>query len=163
VGALLLGVTESWANTDGSTGTQTLSDNVQAYTTGLPIFVTPGGDIVTGAGANDLFVFAQPVGNGVIANFNVAADKIDLVGFDGINGFADLQLTDDANGNAIISLGNGETITLHGIDATLLTASNFEFDQTPVTPNDGNLAISDGATLSLSGIIDNSGTIELNS
>ena len=136
-GALLLGVTESWANADGSTASLSLSDTVAASAAGLPIFAGPGDDTLTGAGANDLFVFAQPTGNDVIYNFNVASDKIDLVGFDGVSSFADIQLADDANGNAVISLGSGETITLHGIDATLLTANNFEFDQTPVTDNAG--------------------------
>jgi hypothetical protein len=37
------------------------------------------------------------------------------------------------------------------------------FDQIPVTENAGHMVISDGAILPLSGIIDNTGTIELNS
>ena len=37
------------------------------------------------------------------------------------------------------------------------------FDQTPVTNNAGSMAISDGALLPLSGIVNNTGTIELNS
>src|SRR5262249_40175639 len=44
-----------------------------------------------------------------------------------------------------------------------LTASNFVFDQTPVTNNTGTMTIGDGALLPLSGTINNSGTIELNS
>ena len=98
-----------------------------------------------------------------IYNFNVTSDKIDLVGFDGVSSFVDIHLADDANGNAVVTLGSGETITLHGVDAGLLTAGNFEFDQAPVTDNAATMVISDGAILPLSGIIDNSGTIELNS
>jgi hypothetical protein len=37
------------------------------------------------------------------------------------------------------------------------------FDQQPVTNNTGNMVVSDGATLPLSGIVNNSGTIVLNS
>ena len=50
---------------------------------------------------------------------------------------------------------------LNGVDAASLTASDFVFDQTPVTENAGHMVISDGAILPLSGIIDNTGTIEL--
>ena len=120
-------------------------------------------DTLTGAGGNDLFVFAQPIGNDVIHNFNVVSDKIDLIGFDHVASFSDLQFADDSNGNAVITVGPGETITLHGVDASSLTASNFLFDQTPTLDNSGTMTISDGAVLPLSGIIDNSGVIELNS
>src|SRR5262249_35219599 len=56
----------------------------------------------------------------------------------------------------------GETITLDGVDAGQLTAGNFAFDQEPVMHNDGTLAISDGALMPISGIIDNTGVIQLN-
>ena len=162
-GATILHVTETWTNADGSTGTAIVADNVEAQSPGSPIFAWSSDDTLTSAGANDLFVFAQPIGNDVIYNFNVTSDKIDLVGFDGASSFADIHLADDANGNAVVTLGSGETITLHGVDAAALTAGNFEFDQAPVTDNAATMVISDGAILPLSGIIDNSGTIELNS
>ena len=38
-----------------------------------------------------MFVFAQPIGNDTIYNFNVATDKIDLIGFANIAGFSDIQ------------------------------------------------------------------------
>jgi len=44
-----------------------------------------------------------------------------------------------------------------------LTEIDFVFDQTPVTQNAGSMVISDGAMLPLSGMIENIGTIELNS
>ena len=120
-------------------------------------------DTLTGAGGNDLFVFAQPIGNDVIHNFNAISDKIDLIGFDHVASFSDLQIADDSNGNAVVTAGSGETITLQGVDAASLTASNFQFDQTPTLDNSGTMVISDGAVLPLSGIVDNSGIIELNS
>ena len=63
----------------------------------------------------------------------------------------------------MVTIGNGETITLQGVDAASLTASDFVFDQTPVTNNPGTMSIGDGAILPLSGIINNTGTIALNS
>src|SRR5262249_6875635 len=79
--------------------------------------------------------------------------------------FADVQgnLTDDAGGNAVLTLGAGQTITLNGVDANSLTASNFEFDQQPAMDNEGTLSVDDGAMLPLSGEIINHGTIALNS
>ena len=66
-------------------------------------------------------------------------------------------------GDAVITIGAGETITLHGVNAASLTAVDFVFNQTPVVANAGNMVVSDGAVLPLSGTIDNTGTIALNS
>ena len=161
----MLHVTETWTNADGSTGSAVVADNVEAYAPGSPIFALSGDDHLTGGGANDLFVFAQPIGNDTIYNFNTASDKIDLVTFTGFTSFGDIQAhtADDANGNAVITLGDGETITLHGVNAASLTAADFVFNQTPVVENDGAMAVSDGAMLPLDGTINNVGSIGLNS
>ena len=161
-GASVLNVTETWTNVDGSTGHAYVADNVEAFAPGSPIFALAGDDNLTGTGANDLFVLAQPIGNDVIYNFNAGSDKIDLIGFNNVAKFSDIQLVNDANGNAVITLGSGETITLHGTNAASLTAGNFLFDQTPVVENHGNMTIGDGAVLPLTGTIDNTGTIALN-
>ena len=164
-GAMVLSVTESWTNADGSTGIATIADNVEAYAPGAPIFALSGNDALTGAGANDLFVFAQPIGNDTVYNFNGASDKIDLVGFANINSFSDIHadISQDSSGDAVITLGPGETITLHGISAASLSASDFVFNQTPTAENSGDMTVSDGAVLPLGGTIDNTGTIALNS
>jgi hypothetical protein len=165
VGATVLDVTESWANPNGSTSVATIADNVEAYAPGAPIFAWSGNDTLTGAGGNDLFVFAQPIGNDTIYNFNVATDQIDLMGFAGIASFGDLagHIAGDGNGNPVITLGAGETITLHALDAATLTAADFVFDQMPALDNAGTMAVSDGAMLPLGGIVDNNGCIALNS
>jgi hypothetical protein len=165
VGATVLGVTETWTNADGSTGTATVADNVEAYAPGTPIFALAGNDTLTGAGGNTEYVFAQPIGNDTIYNFNVATDKIDLVGFANVASFTDIQadLTTDTHGNAMITIGAGETITLNGVNAASLTAADFMFNQTPVIDNAGNMVVSDGAVLPLNGTIDNTGIIALNS
>jgi len=164
-GAMVLSVTETWTNADGSTGTATVADNVEAYAPGTPIFALAGNDTLTGAGGNNEYVFAQPIGNDTIYNFNVATDKIDLMGFANITNFSDIQanITEDSSGDAVITIGAGETITLHGVNAASLTASDFLFNQTPGFDNSGTMAIGDGATLPLSGTIDNTGIIALNS
>ncbi|HVI87006.1 MAG TPA: VCBS domain-containing protein, partial [Dongiaceae bacterium] len=163
-GALVLNVEETWTNADGTTGRAIVADNVEAYAAGSPIFAWSGDDTLSGSAGKDTFVFANPIGKDVVHHFDVGADQIDLVGF-GITDFASLQghIANDGHGNAVITLGDGETITIDGIDAGQLTADNFAFDQEPVLHNAGMLAISDGAMMPVSGIVDNTGVIQLNS
>ena len=165
VGAQVINVNESWTNADGSTGHATVADNVEAYAPGSPIFAWSGKDTLTGSSGADLFVFAQPIGVDTVHSFDVAHDTIDLIGYTGFTSFADVQahLADNAAGDAVITVGDGQSITLHGVSAASLVASNFVFDQTPVTDNSGNMTLSDGAMLPLSGTINNSGAIALNS
>jgi hypothetical protein len=162
-GAMVLNVTETWTNADGSAGQAYVSDNVEAYASGSPVFALAGDDNLTGTGGHDLFVLAQPIGSDIINNFNVASDKIDLVSFADVASFSDLRVADDANGNAVITVGNDETITLHGVNAASLNANDFVFNQTPVVDNAGVMTISDEALLPLGGTVDNTGTIALNS
>jgi hypothetical protein len=49
------------------------------------------------------------------------------------------------------------------VHAAALTQSNFVFDQTPTLDNAGTMTIGDGAVMPLSGTINNTGTIALNS
>ncbi len=145
-------------------GFATIADNVEAYAPGSPIFAWSGDDTLTGASGHDEFVFAQPIGTDAIYNFNAATDKIDLVGFANLANFSELQsqIAADSSGDAVITAGVGETITLHGVNPESLTAADFVFNQTPVIENAGTMTVSDGATLPLDGTIDNTGAIALN-
>jgi len=142
-----------------------VADNVEAYAPGSPIFAWSGDDHLTGSSGNDLFVFSQPIGHDTVHSFDVSVDQIDLIGYTGFNSFADVQAhtTEDAAGNAVITLGDGQSITLNGVHAADLNAGDFVFDLTPVTNNPGTMSIGDGAMLPLSGDINNTGRIELNS
>ncbi len=164
-GAIVLQVSESWTNADGSAGTAFIADNVEAYAVGSPIFAWSGDDNLTGSVGNDLFVLGQPIGDDIVFNFDASADKIDLIGFAGFTSFADVQahLSVDSDGNAFISLADGQTITLKGVDPTALSAGDFVFNETPITHNTGSMVVGDGATLPLAGIVDNTGTIALQS
>ncbi|MGM8061650.1 Ig-like domain-containing protein [Vogesella indigofera] len=161
VGAIVLGVHMTWTNADGTTGSMYIADNVEAYAPGSPIFALSTDDNLTGSSAADTFVFARPIGNNVIHSFDVGADKVDLIGFAGVASMADLSIVNDGNGNAVVSIGSGQSIMLKGVDAALLTAANFQFDVTPGLHNAGTLTIADGAIMPLGGVIDNSGTIAL--
>ncbi|MFP3507449.1 beta strand repeat-containing protein, partial [Burkholderia sp. SIMBA_062] len=164
-GATVLTVTETWTAADGSHAAATIADNVEAYVANAPIFAWSGDDQLTGSAGHDLFVFSQPIGNDTLHTFDLAADKIDLVGFSGISSFSDVQahLADDANGNAVITLGDGATITVTGVHSADLTGDNFVFDQEPVVQNAGVMTVSDGAMLPIGGTVENTGTIALGS
>ncbi|WP_049823950.1 VCBS domain-containing protein, partial [Bradyrhizobium sp. WSM2254] len=164
-GAVSLHISQTWTDSTGGTGLAMIDDNVEAFGQGSPIFALSGDDNLTGSTGHDLFVLSQPIGHDVIYSFDAASDQIDLIGYANFTGFGDIQahVANDAAGNAVITLADGQSITLNGVDADSLTADDFVFDQTPVTENAGHMVISDGAILPLSGIIDNTGTIELNS
>jgi hypothetical protein len=165
VGALVLHLTETWDQGDGTTAIFALSDNIEAYVAGSPIFAWSGDDFLTGSINPDLFVFSQPIGNDTVYGFDTAADQIDLIGYAGFTTFADVQahLSDDSAGNAVVALGDGQTVTLQGVSASSLSASDFVFDQTTVTENPGTMVVGNGAMLPLSGDINNTGSIELDS
>ena len=164
-GAISLHMSQTWTGSTGGTGLAMISNNVEAYAPGNPIFAISGDDQLTGSSGADLMVFAQPIGTDVVHNFDVAQDVVDLIGFSGFNTFADVQanLANDANGQAVLALGDGQSITFSGVDSGSLTAADFVFDQEPVSNNAASMVISDGAILPLSGIINNSGTIALDS
>ncbi|MCK1575097.1 VCBS domain-containing protein [Bradyrhizobium sp. 174] len=164
-GAVSLHMSQTWSDGSGGTGLAMVTNNVEAYAPGSPIFALSGDDNLTGSSGHDMFVFSQPIGHDVIYSFDAASDQIDLIGYAEFTGFGDIQshMANDAAGNAVITLADGQSITLNGVDASSLTASDFVFDQAPVTENAGHMVISDGAILPLSGIIDNTGTIELKS
>lgn len=162
-GALVLDVNISWINADGSTGSVYIADNVEAYAPGSPIFALSQDDNLTGSSGADQFVFAQPIGNNVIYNFDVANDRLDLIGFTGITSMANVQISNDADGNAVISIGEGQSITIKGVDGALLGEANFEFNVDPVTRNGDTLTIADGAIMPFGGSLINEGTIALGS
>ncbi len=162
-GAMLFNITETWTQADGSTATVTVGDNVEAYSVGSPIFALSGDDFLTASSGKDLLVFSQPIGHDTVYGFAASQDQIDLVGYAGLTSFTDVQthMTEDAAGNTVITLGDGQSITLEGVHEAALTEANFEFNQTPVLNNAGTMTISDGAIMPLSGAIDNTGAIEL--
>jgi len=164
-GAIALQVMMSWTNPDGSSGFARATDNVEVFAQGAPIFAWSGEDHLTGSSGKELFVFAQPIGHDTIYSFNTSEDQIDLIGYWGFTNFNDVQhhLSEDSASNAVITLANGQSITLFDVPGSSLSANNFVFDHTPALLNTETLTINDGAMLPLSGIITNTGTISLDS
>ncbi|MFM5588618.1 beta strand repeat-containing protein, partial [Aeromonas rivipollensis] len=162
-GAIVLPVAMTWINVDGSTGSMLVRDNVEAYAPGSPIFALSQDDNLSGSSGADTFVFAQPIAHNQVYGFDVAADRLDLIGFGAGLGFANLQIADDGQGNAVITLGPDSSITLRGVDAGALGAANFVFDLAPEMSNSGTMMLHDGAMLPVGGFLDNSGSVLLDS
>jgi hypothetical protein len=164
-GAMALPVTMSWTNSDGGNGFARITDNVEIFAQGAPIFAWSGDDHLTGSSGKDLFVFAQPIGLDTIYSFNAAEDQIDLIGYAGFAKFDDVQrhLADDHAGNTVLTLAAGQSITLFGVPVSSLGASNFVFDHAPRLSNPSTMIIEDGAVLPVTGLITNAGTIALDS
>jgi len=162
-GALVLNVAESWVNADGSSGNVVVTDNVEVYAEGAPIFAIAGDDNLSGSSGDDLFVLAQPIGNNTIYKFDVAHDEVNLIGFSGLSGFVDVQtrLSENSNGDAVVTIAEGESITFDGVGAASLTANNFVFNRDAVMDNASSIVIGDNAVLPLGGTVNNSRTIEL--
>jgi hypothetical protein len=164
-GAVALQVIQSWTDANGQFHVSVVTDNVEAYRPENPIFAISSEDHLTASSGDDVFVFAQPIGSDYIYGFDAAADKLDLVGYAGFQNFADVQaaLSADGAGNAVLDLGNGQSIIFTGVEAATLTADDFVFDQTPVTHHSGTMVLGDGSLLPLSGTVENTGTIWLES
>jgi serralysin len=91
-----------------------------------------GNDVLNGQSGADVFAFVSGSGGDKIADFNaIQGDKIQLeIGINAsgiVDGASALAATVDVGANAVINLGGGHTITLIGVLAASLTASDFTF------------------------------------
>jgi hypothetical protein len=162
-GAAVLDVTMTWTSVDGTEHRISVANNVEAFAPDTPIFAWNGDDHLTGSAGADTFAFSNPIGFDTIYSFDAAHDHIDLIGYDGFNSFQDVteHLSSNANGDAVITLADGQTITLNGVAGSSLTDSNFVFNETPQVSNSGSMTVGNGAMLPLSGDLTNTGTISL--
>jgi len=87
------------------------------------------GDVLIGGEGSDTFVFGAASGKDVVKDFDAAADILDLTG-SGFTGTLQ-DLVDGAKvghgahaGTLTLVLGHGNTITLHDVDASMLTDLN---------------------------------------
>ncbi len=116
-----------------------------------------GDDIMQGAGGADEFVFTDDAGShghdtigrvdldalfnnfptdiddvpmltgAAGRDFEIGVDTIVMSGLDGISSFEDLTIADNGSGDAVITTSADSSITLIGVSATELSASDFEF------------------------------------
>ena len=95
------------------------------------LFGGAGNDTMTGGGGRDEFVFGGNSGQDEITDFNAGGPNAGIIDLRhaglAVTGFADLMThVSEVNGNAVVDLGNGNSITLDKVDMTTLTADNFE-------------------------------------
>ena len=102
----------------------------------------PGNDTLTGGGGADSFVLAPGDNADTITDLLASdRDKIDLSGFAAVRSLPELQaLTTQVGSDTVIDFGNGDTLTLLGVAANTLMASEFVFATTP-TPLALSLAV----------------------
>ncbi|MEX0340934.1 MAG: S8 family serine peptidase [Arenibacterium sp.] len=88
-----------------------------------------GDDVLTGGSDADVFEFALGGDADRITDFTLSGageDDISLF-FGATLTFGDLNISDDGLGNALVDMGSGDTLTLEGVDFTLLTSDHFNF------------------------------------
>ncbi|MBK1624046.1 calcium-binding protein [Afifella marina] len=77
-------------------------------------------------GAADIYASVADNGTDVVFGFENGTDHLD-VRANGFTSFADLTIGEDGEGNATIDLGDGNILTLNGVAASELDASDFLF------------------------------------
>ncbi len=86
-----------------------------------------GDDIFTGGAGADLFVFAAGHGDDTVTDFDIANDTLQLSST--TTNFTDATSVQAAssiqNGNLVIDLGGGDTVTLEGLTMADISSINF--------------------------------------
>ena len=90
-----------------------------------------GDDVMTGGAGDDTFVFADDHGRDTITDFLAGAaggDLIDLRRLSAAAGFTDVMAAAaQVGGDTVIDFGDGNSITLLGVDSTQLEEQDFLF------------------------------------
>lgn len=108
------------------------ADNIAVTgTTGNDHIMAGANDTLTGAGGNDEFVIGPASGKTEITDFGVSGATAGIIDLkhSGVASttFGDLLThVTEIGGNAVIDLGNGNSLTLDKVDMAALTAANFE-------------------------------------
>ena len=76
--------------------------------------------------ARDLFVFETAGGTDTIVDYEDGVDQIQFRSIAGTPNLASLAIANDGNGDAVVTYSEG-TITLTGIDQSLLDVTDFVF------------------------------------
>jgi len=166
VGAQLFTINMSLMLQDGTVHQVFCFENVEAYAPGFPIVALPLGDNLSGCEQADLFVISKATSEHHITdhifNFDVQSDSIDLLNFETVYQFSDLKITDDGQGNAIISLGaDNHNIILYDVQSHDCNEKNILFGVTPYTYNTHIIDIGQGAVMPFMGLVENDGVIQI--
>ena len=90
-----------------------------------------GADTLSGDSGDDLFVFGDGHGSDVVQDFQAGAgseDRIDLRGVTAVSDFDELLgMATQTSADTVLDFGDGDTITLIGVDRGALHADDFVF------------------------------------
>lgn len=96
-----------------------------------------GNDLLSGGRGRDTFVLSTQSGSDTIQDFTAGSggDYLKLVdsGFTSFSQF--MASARQQGGDVVVTLGNGETLTLGNVDASRLIDNNFRFETSPVMAN----------------------------
>lgn len=84
-----------------------------------------GNDTLRGNGGHDTFVFEAGSGQDRVLGFSTRQDRIDLSGYGNAKQFLGSGNVIQQQHDTLINLGNGDSVTLVGVQAHQLSASNF--------------------------------------
>ena len=93
------------------------------------IYGNKGDDTLFGGGGDDEFSFFDGDGHDTVGDF-ADGDTLAIksgINATGIENFSDLEITNNDNGNAVVDLGDEASVTITGISAGELAASDFNF------------------------------------
>lgn len=95
------------------------------------IIGSTGNDVMYGGAGDDHYIFGSGEGSDVVAQFTGAGSASgDVIAiYSGVNSITTtagiLALISYSGGNAVLDLGTGNTVTIMGVEANSLTASDF--------------------------------------
>ncbi|HTK59098.1 MAG TPA: SGNH/GDSL hydrolase family protein [Sphingomicrobium sp.] len=101
-----------------------------------------GNDRLTGGAGTDTFIFGVGSGQDHITDFT-RKEVIAINGAAGVDSFSDLTIV-NIGGNAVISWGTGDTVTLDGVRASSLSAADFSFSASAAFAESAGLQLAGG-------------------
>jgi Tryptophan-rich Synechocystis species C-terminal domain/Cadherin-like len=110
-------------------GPSAAAQSVQATTPQATITAPASGDsVLTGSAASDSFVFGPHFGNDTISNFKTGIDQVDIdhTLFASVSGLFS-HTADNANGNAVITVAAGQSITFQDTSTLALQQHLADF------------------------------------
>ena len=125
------GVTSQTGFTTGFSSSAVISDTLIGGAGNDRLDGGFGNDFLTGNDGNDLFVFGRQFdssnfGDDTVTDFDDGVDMIDLSENTAINTYDQLTINQDGT-DAVINDMNGNSITLIGVDKSLLSSDDFLF------------------------------------
>ncbi|MCF1462406.1 calcium-binding protein [Agrobacterium vitis] len=115
----------TYTGTANFTGSGNSADNVLTGGAGDDVLDgSTGNDALYGGEGSDVFVFNASYGNDVVFDFQASSDTIDLTGM----GFATVSdaaaYASEIEDGVLFNFGNGDTLTVHGLNYASLTSSD---------------------------------------